>query len=56
VIAAIRAIDPDNLIVVGSPAWSQDVDVASDNPITGYENIAYALHFYSGTHGEVLRD
>lgn len=56
VIAAIRAIDPDNLIVVGSPTWSQDVDVASDNPITGYENIAYSLHFYAGTHGEFLRD
>ncbi|MTV40622.1 glycoside hydrolase family 5 protein [Duganella radicis] len=27
VIAAIRAADPDNLIVVGTPKWSQDVDV-----------------------------
>ncbi|UII24085.1 cellulase family glycosylhydrolase [Fulvivirga ligni] len=56
VIAAIRAIDPDNLIVVGSPTWSQDVDVASQNPITGYANIAYSLHFYAGTHGQYLRD
>lgn len=56
VIAAIRAIDPDNLIVVGTPTWSQDVNVASQDPITGYDNIAYTLHFYAGTHGQYLRD
>ncbi len=56
VIAAIRAIDPDNLIVVGTPSWSQDVDVAANDPITGYANIAYTLHFYAGTHKQPLRD
>lgn len=56
VISAIRAIDPDNLIVVGTPTWSQDVDVASLDPITGYSNIAYTLHFYAGTHGQTLRN
>lgn len=56
VIAAIRAIDPDNLIVVGTQTWSQDVDVAADNPIEGYDNIAYSLHFYAGTHGAELRE
>ena len=56
VIVAIRAIDPDNLIIVGTPTWSQDVDVASNNPITTYTNIAYTLHFYAGTHGQYLRD
>ncbi|WP_456297022.1 cellulase family glycosylhydrolase [Vibrio sp. AK197] len=55
VISAIRAIDPDNLIVVGTPNWSQDVDVASQDPISG-TNIAYSLHFYAGTHGQFLRD
>ncbi|MES2673976.1 MAG: glycoside hydrolase family 5 protein [Pseudomonadota bacterium] len=55
VIAAIRAIDPDNLIVVGTPSWSQDVDVAANDPIAGV-NIAYTLHFYAGTHGQSLRD
>ncbi|GAB2513816.1 cellulase family glycosylhydrolase [Microbulbifer agarilyticus] len=55
-VAAIREIDPDNLIVVGTPTWSQDVDVASRDPILGYDNIAYTLHFYAGTHGEFLRD
>ena len=56
VIAAIREIDPDNLIIVGSPTWSQDVDIASLDPITGFSNIAYTLHFYAGTHGEYLRE
>jgi endoglucanase len=40
---------------VGTPTWSQDVDQAAANPLT-YSNIMYALHFYSGTHGQSLRD
>jgi len=56
VIAAIRAIDPDNLIIVGTSTWSQDVDIASNDPITGYNNIAYTLHFYAGTHKQSLRN
>src|SRR5688500_10168546 len=55
VINAIRAIDPDNLIVVGTPSWSQDVDVAAADRVSG-SNIAYTLHFYAGTHGQYLRD
>lgn len=54
VIAAIRKIDPDNIIVVGTPHWSQDVDIVSKNPIKGYPNIAYTLHFYAGSHKEWL--
>ncbi len=54
VIKAIRDVDPDNLIIVGTPTWSQDVDIASQSPITGYENIAYTLHFYAATHKESL--
>jgi endoglucanase len=56
VIAAIRAVDPDNLIIVGTPTWSQDVDQAANNPITGYANIAYTLHFYANGHRQYLRD
>lgn len=54
VIAAIRKIDPDNIIVVGTPHWSQDVDKASENPIIGYTNIAYTLHFYAASHKKWL--
>ena len=56
VISAIRAIDPDNLIVVGTPEWSQRVDLAAADPITSYINIAYTLHFYTIYHHEWLRD
>ncbi len=54
VIDKIRAIDPDNLIIVGTPTWSQDVDAASFDPIQR-ANIAYTLHFYAATHKESLR-
>ena len=50
VAAAIREIDPDNIIIVGSPHWDQDVDIAADDPLTGYGNIAYSFHFYADTH------
>lgn len=53
VIAAIREHDPDNIIVCGTPNWSQNVDEASLDPING-KNIAYTLHFYAGTHKEWL--
>ena len=55
VIAAIRAKDPDNLIVVGTPQWSQDVNIAARNPIED-ANLAYTLHFYAGSHGQILRN
>lgn len=54
VISVIRANDPNALIVVGTPNWSQFVDQAAADPISG-TNLLYALHFYAGTHGEELR-
>lgn len=54
VISAIRQNDPDNLIIVGTRFYSQEVDVASTNPIND-PNVAYTLHFYAGTHGDNLR-
>ena len=55
-IEAIREIDADNLILVGSPHWDQDVHIAADNPIQGFKNIMYTLHYYAATHGRELRD
>ena len=55
IIAAIRKYDPDNIIIVGTPNWSQDVDIAAKNPIIGQKNIMYTLHFYAGSHGNALR-
>ncbi|HVG11771.1 MAG TPA: glycoside hydrolase family 5 protein, partial [Flavisolibacter sp.] len=56
VIAAIRSVDKDNIILVGSPHWSQDVHLAADDPIKGVDNIMYTLHFYAATHKAGLRD
>lgn len=56
VIAAIRAVEPDAVIVVGTPRWSQNVDDAANDPIEGYDNLMYTLHFYAGTHKEWLRE
>ena len=56
VIAAIRAIEKDAVIVVGTPRWSQNVDDAANDPIAGYDNLMYTLHFYAGTHKEWLRE
>lgn len=56
VIAAIRAIEKDAVIIVGTPRWSQNVDDAADDPIIGYDNLMYTLHFYAGTHKEWLRE
>ncbi len=56
VIKAIRDQGADNLIIVGTPFYSQRVDEASRSKIEGYSNIAYTLHFYAGTHGEGLRN
>jgi endoglucanase len=51
VIAEIRKNDQENLIVVGSPAWDQDVDVTAKDPIQNQRNIAYSFHFYASDPG-----
>ncbi|MFY9153389.1 MAG: glycoside hydrolase family 5 protein [Prolixibacteraceae bacterium] len=55
-IKTIRAIDPDNIILVGSPHWDQDIHLVADDPIQGFSNIMYTVHFYAATHGKSLRD
>jgi len=56
IIPIIRANDPDAIIIVGTPNWSQDVDIAAQDPITGYDNIMYAVHFYAATHTDNIRN
>ena len=55
IIPIIRNNDPDSVIIVGTPNWSQDVDIAANDPLN-YENLLYTLHFYSATHKQELRD
>lgn len=56
VIQVIRQYDEDAVIIVGTPNWSQYVDQAAADPIIGYDNIMYALHFYAATHTDWLRN
>ncbi|MEO6819626.1 MAG: glycoside hydrolase family 5 protein [Ginsengibacter sp.] len=56
VIEAIREIDAGNIILIGSPHWDQDIHIAADDPIQGFKNIMYTLHYYAATHGQELRD
>ncbi len=51
VIPKIRANDPNGIIIVGTPNYSQGTEAARANPITGQKNIAYTLHFYASTSG-----
>ena len=54
IIPAIRAIDPDGVIIVGTDTWSQGVRAAADSPLD-FPNVMYALHFYAGSHRDELR-
>ena len=56
VISVIRANDPDNVILVGSPKWDQEVQLPATDPILGYANLMYTMHFYAATHKKWLRD
>lgn len=56
IIKVIRENDPKNIILVGCPHWDQDIDLPAEDPILGYTNIMYTMHFYAATHGKYLRD
>lgn len=56
VIKAIRQFDSGNIILVGSPHWCQDLHIVADDPITGFKNLMYTMHFYAATHKQSLRD
>lgn len=56
VIATIRAIDSTNIILVGCPRWDQDIHLPAADPILGFKNLMYTVHFYAGTHKQWLRD
>lgn len=55
IIGVIRENGAENVVIVGTPNWSQYVDQAAADPITSYDNIMYALHYYAATHKEDLR-
>jgi endoglucanase len=55
IIDVIRKNDPDNLIIVGTSNWAQDVDDVINNEIND-SNVVYSLHFYTSTHEQWLRN
>lgn len=55
VIPIIRANDPNSVILVGTPQWSQNIDQALAAPLK-FDNIMYTLHFYAATHTDWLRN
>jgi len=56
IIKIIRKNDPDNIILVGCPHWDQDINLPAADPIKGYKNLMYTVHFYAATHKQELRD
>ena len=51
IVKTIRKHSKNAVIGIGTPTWSQDVDVVAQSPLKG-KNLMYALHFYAGTHKE----
>lgn len=63
VIKTIRKYDKNAIIIVGTPTWSQlgsdgTSNEVAKNPIKGYKNIMYSLHFYANewSHNKYLPD
>jgi len=54
VIPFIRA-HTNNIITLGNRKWSQEVDEACRNPVSGV-NLVYTIHFYAQIHGQELRN
>jgi endoglucanase len=50
VIPVIREIAPDSVIIVGTPGYSHNPQMAIGSPL-GFENVMYTFHYYCGSHG-----
>lgn len=49
IIKMLRDSGNKNIVIVGTPNWSQRPDLAAENPIND-PGVMYTAHFYSGTH------
>lgn len=54
VVAAIREQDPEAIIILGTPNYSQQVDTAALDPVAG-TNLMYTLHYYACSHQAAFR-
>jgi len=48
IVPVIRSYS-DNIIIVGTPVWSQEVQTVIADPVDSY-NMMYAFHFYAASH------
>ncbi|KAI1729762.1 cellulase (glycosyl hydrolase family 5) domain-containing protein [Ditylenchus destructor] len=55
-IDTIRKNDKDNVIILGTPIWDQNVDEASQAPIKDEKNIMYTMHYYARLHKVAMRN
>jgi aryl-phospho-beta-D-glucosidase BglC (GH1 family) len=55
VVEAIREQDAEAPIVLGTPNYSQNVDIAATDPVMPNYNLLYTLHYYACTHQDSLR-
>ena len=55
VLEVIRRNDPETVVLIGTPTWSQHPDQAAADPIVDFDNLMYTLHFYAATHKDDLR-
>ncbi len=51
----IRKNAPQSIVILPTPHWDQDVAKAADDPVTGFTNVMYSLHYYAATHTDYLR-
>jgi hypothetical protein len=49
IISAIRTYS-DNLVLVGTPSWDQELGVVTSSTKINDANVAYVLHFYAAEH------
>ena len=54
IVETIRQNDKSSIVLVGTPVWSQDIDIAALAQIED-PDVMYTLHFYAGTHGKAFR-
>lgn len=56
ILSIIRGAGANNIVLIGTPTWSQDIHLAANDPVSGYDNIMYTFHFYAATHTTDLQD
>ena len=48
IISEIRKYDPDNIILVGSPHWDQDLHLVAESPLEGFNKTLCSSDLISG--------